>query len=311
MTRLIITLFPVWAIGLSIIAYFFPNWFTNLKPAIIPLLSLIMFGMGMTLTWRHFTAVIKKPFIIALGVGIQFIFMPFVAWLLALVLELPEQLLVGMVLVGSTAGGTASNVICYLAKGDVALSILMTMTSTLCAVFAMPALTFLYLHQSVPVPVWEMMQSIMTIVLIPVVTGTAINSLYGKHVAKVRDFFPLLSSLAIVLIISIIVALNKQNLSELQLPLLVAVILHNTLGLLSGYVIPRLLNYDPAICRTVSIEVGMQNSGLSVALAIKYFSTLAALPGALFSIWHNVSGSMLAAYWQCHVDVQKRHHNAT
>lgn len=298
MIQRLVTLFPVWAIALAWVAFFYPDPFSSLKPSIIPLLSTVMFGMGMTLTWDHFRAAAARPVIIALGVSIQFLLMPLYAWLIAIAFKLPEQLLVGMVLVGSTAGGTASNVICYLAKGDVALSVLMTTISTFCAVFAMPWLTFLYLHQSVPVPVWEMMQSILSIVLIPVTLGTVLNTFYGKHIAKISDLFPLLSSLAIGLIIAIIVALNKANLQQMHLPLLAAVILHNLLGLLSGYLLPSLLNYDSTTCRTISIEVGMQNSGLSVALAIKYFSSLAALPGALFSVWHNLSGSFIATYWQ-------------
>ena len=298
MIRNFIALFPLWAIGLSIIAFYLPDQFASLKPAIIPLLALIMFGMGMTLTWRHFIDAAKQPAIISITVCIQFLFMPFFAWLISLIFQLSTDQTIGMVLVGSSAGGTASNVICYLARGNVALSILMTMVSTLCAVLLMPALTYLYLNQSVPVPVWDMMKSIMIIVLIPVITGTAINSLFGRFLEKLQPVFPLLSSLMIILIIAIIVGLNHDSLQNVGLLVVGAVFLHNILGLTTGYMIPRLLNYDAVTCRTVSIEVGMQNSGLSVALAIQYFSSLAALPGAIFSIWHNISGSILAAYWR-------------
>lgn len=298
MIRKFITLFPLWAIGLSIIAYYLPDHFASLKPAIIPLLALIMFGMGMTLTWQHFIDAAKQPVIISITVCIQFLFMPFFAWLISLIFHLDADQMIGMVLVGSSAGGTASNVICYLARGNVALSILMTMVSTLCAVLLMPALTYLYLNQSVPVPVWGMIKSIMIIVLIPVITGTAINSLLCRFLVKLQPVFPLFSSLMIILIIAIIVGLNHNNLQNAGLLVVGAVFLHNLLGLTAGYMIPRLLNYDAITCRTVSIEVGMQNSGLSVALAIQYFSSLAALPGAIFSIWHNISGSILAAYWR-------------
>ncbi|MBE8232870.1 MAG: bile acid:sodium symporter family protein, partial [Endozoicomonadaceae bacterium] len=205
---------------------------------------------------------------------------------------------VRMILVGSTAGGTASNVICYLARGNVALSILMTLTSTLCAVALMPTLTYLYLNQSIPVPVWGMMRSIILMVIIPVLLGTGINTLFGHKLKAVQAIFPIISSLGIIVIIAIIVGLNHDNMTKLSLPTLSAIILHNLLGLCAGYSIPKLLKYDIQTCRTVAIEVGMQNSGLSVALAIKYFNTAAALPGALFSIWHNVSGSILAAYWR-------------
>ncbi len=298
MSQKFVTYFPLLALALSLVAFFYPSGFVALKPAIVPLLSLIMFAMGMTLTWRHFQAAVRQPRIIAIGIAIQYFFMPLFAWLSAMLWRLPGEQLIGMVLVGSSAGGTASNVICYLARGNVALSILMTMTSTLCAVILMPVLVYLYLHQSIPVPTMEMMRSILFIVLIPVVTGTMLNSLFAGRLTKIEAAFPVISSIAIIIIIAIIVALNRQNLAVLSLPLLGAVMLHNVLGLVTGYSIPLLLKFDATTCRTVCIEVGMQNSGLSVALAIKYFSTLSALPGALFSIWHNLSGAMLAAYWR-------------
>ena len=143
-TRLI-SLFPLWAISLAWIAYFNADFFSALKPAIIPLLGLVMFSMGMTLTWIHFKEALKHPLIIAITVVVQFVLMPLFAWLIAHAFELTAQQLMGMVLVGCSSGGTASNVICYLAKGNIALSILMTMTSTLCSVFLMPALSFVYL----------------------------------------------------------------------------------------------------------------------------------------------------------------------
>jgi len=162
----------------------------------------------------------------------------------------------------------------------------------------MPTLTYLYLHQVVPVPVEGMLKSLLLIVLLPVLAGTFLNSIFGKGLKKLQPIFPLLSSCSIVFIIAIIVGLNHDNLSNLALPILLAVCLHNFLGLMVGYAIPWLLKYDARTCRTVCIEVAMQNSGLSVALAVKYFSVAAALPGAIFSIWHNVSGSLLAMYWR-------------
>ncbi len=298
MIHKIVNLFPFWAIILSAIAFFNPELFSSFKSTIVPLLSLVMFSMGMTLTWRDFQQVIKKPLVIVCAASIQFLLMPFFAYAISIILKLPIELMTGMVLVGASAGGTASNVICYLAKGDVALSILMTVVSTLAAVILMPALTFLYLNQQVPVPVEEMLKSILLIVLLPVLMGTLLNSVFRRGLAMIQPVFPLLSSFSIVFIIAIIVALNHDNLSNLALPVLVAVCLHNLLGLIAGYGIPWFLKYDARTCRTVCIEVAMQNSGLSVALAVKYFSITAALPGALFSIWHNISGSLLAFYWR-------------
>ncbi|TXL15601.1 bile acid:sodium symporter [Methylococcaceae bacterium HT4] len=223
--------FPIGALLLSLIAYFNPAPFTHVKGTIIPLLALVMFFMGMTLTWQHFKQALKQPLIILLTISIQFIFMPLFAYLLANALQLSEAHTIGLVLVGCSAGGTASNVICYLAKGNVALSILMTMASTLCAVIAMPLLSYIYLSQSVAVPVTDMMRSILLIVFLPVVTGTAINSFLGRYLIRVQGLFPLFSSVAIALIIAIIVALNQHNFASLSWAVLAAVVLHNMLGM--------------------------------------------------------------------------------
>jgi len=298
MINRVIDLFPLWAIMLAVIAYFNADIFVPLKSIIVPLLATVMFSMGMTLTWRDFKEVIKKPLIIAIAVLVQFMLMPLFAYIISIMLDLNIDSMTGMVLVGASSGGTASNVICYLAKGNVALSILMTVVSTLAAVILMPALTFMYLNQMVPVPVDAMLKSILLIVLLPVLAGTLLNSFFSRKLKQIQPVFPLLSTFAIVLIIAIIVGLNQQNLSEQALPVLFAVCIHNLLGLIVGYWIPRSLKYDAQTCRTVCIEVAMQNSGLSVALAVKYFSVAAALPGAIFSIWHNVSGSLLAFYWR-------------
>jgi bile acid:Na+ symporter, BASS family len=290
-------LFPVLAIAGSILAWHYPNTLIGGKPAIIPLLSLVMFGMGMTLTWTHFLTVLRRPGIISVAVATQFLVMPLTAFYLSKLLGLSQELMVGMVLVGASSGGTASNVICYLAKGDVALSILLTTASTLIAVVATPALTYLYLNQSVPVPFADMLTSILKIVLVPVLFGTTLNSLFTSRIARIKPVFPILSSLSIVLIIAIIVAVNRPILATAGPIIILAVILHNLSGLISGYLIARLFGFHRQICRTISIEVGMQNSGLSVAMAVSFFAPMTALPGAVFSIWHNISGSLLAGYW--------------
>ncbi|WP_316368741.1 bile acid:sodium symporter family protein [Candidatus Thiodiazotropha sp. CDECU1] len=297
MINQITRLFPLWAVLFSLMAFGKPDLFIDLKPAIVPLLGVVMFGMGMTLTWQNFTAVLKRPAAIGLGVVLQYLVMPLAAWVIAELLGLPPYLMAGLVLVGACPGGTASNVVCYLARGDVALSITLTTASTLLAIVATPLLTWLYVGQKVPVPVVSMLWSIFKIVLLPVMFGVVVNTLFGRRLAAVKHIFPLVSVLAIVVIIAIIVALNEGNLATLGISLALAVMLHNLVGLLSGYWLPRILGMDDRICRTLAIEVGMQNSGLGVALAVKYFSAAAALPGALFSIWHNLTGSMLAGYW--------------
>ena len=271
--------------------------FVDFRPAIVPLLGVVMFGMGMTLSWQNFTEVLKRPQVIGLGVLMQYLVMPFAAWLVAVVLGLPPYIMAGLVLVGACPGGTASNVVCYLARGDVALSITLTTVSTFLAILLTPLITWLYVGQKVPVPVESMLWSIFKIVLLPVSLGVLINSLFGRRLSVIKHLFPLVSVFAIVVIIAIIVALNKSNLATMGAAVALAVVLHNLIGLISGYWLPRLLGQDERTCRTLAIEVGMQNSGLGVALAAKYFSAAAALPGALFSIWHNLSGSMLAGYW--------------
>lgn len=297
MIQWLIKLFPLWAILLSTVAFFSPGPFSAIKSAIIPLLTVVMFGMGMTLKWSNFQQVLKSPGIIFTGVLLQYLLMPLTAFLISHLLSLSPEYTAGMVLVGSSAGGTASNVICYLAGGNVALSITLTMTSTLMAVIATPAFALLYLDQIIEVPFSKMLFSILQIVIVPVLVGTTLNSFFGQRLKKVASVFPFVSTLAIIVIISIIVGLNQPNLENMGMMIICSVILHNLIGLFCGYWVPRFLGYDDQICRTLSIEVGMQNSGLSVALAVKYFSVVAAIPGAIFSIWHNLSGSFLAGYW--------------
>ncbi|EKF76046.1 Na+ symporter family protein [Alcanivorax hongdengensis A-11-3] len=291
-------LFPLWALLFSALAYWQPALLTDQKGAIVPLLMVIMFGMGMTLTGEDFLRVIKAPKVIGLGVVLQYTLMPLLAFGIGQLLDLPRELLVGLVLVGACPGGTASNVIAFLARADVALSVTVTFASTLIAVLATPLLTWLYLGERIPVPVGGMLLSLAQIVLLPVVGGCLINSVFHRQLTPLRNLFPLVSVAAIVWVIGIIVALNQGRIADAGLLVFVAVVLHNGLGMLGGYTGARLMRLNRQQARTLAIEVGMQNSGLAVALAVKHFSTLAALPGALFSIWHNLSGSMLAALWQ-------------
>ncbi len=291
-------LFPLWAILFASIAFQFPFLFINFKNWIIPLLMIVMFGMGMTLTWDNFKDVFKSPGVIVFGVFLQYLIMPFLAFAIAEIFGLSAGLMAGIVLVGCSPGGTASNVMCYLGNADVALSVTLTSTNTFAAVIATPAFSYLFLHQIVPVPFLDMMFSILQIVLIPVLIGTAINSIFRNKIKNISKAFPIISMIAIIVIISIIVALNKSKIFNVDILTIAAVVILNSLGYLLGYFIPKIFRWDNKICRTIGIEVGMQNSGLSVALAIKYFSTIAALPGAIFSIWQNVSASLLAGWWR-------------
>lgn len=290
-------LLPVGALLISVVACLAPELLIHLKPAIPPLLGLVMLGMGMTLRPHSFLAIFKRPAVIAVGLLMQYGLMPLTAWLLSMLLELPLAIGIGLVLVGTCPGGTASNVICYLARADVALSITLTTVSTLCAVVLTPLLAWAYIGQQVPVPIVAMIVDVLLIIVLPVVAGLVLRHWLGHGLQRVERVFPYVSMLAIVLIIGIIVALNQAQLENLATATAIAVIIHNALGLAGGYSLARLLGYDAKAAQTLAIEVGMQNSGLGVALALKYFSALSALPGALFSVWHNVTGALLAAWW--------------
>jgi len=189
-------------------------------------------------------------------------------------------------------------VVAYLAKGDLALSVSMTLVSTLFAIVLLPFLTWVYIGQMVPVPVWDMLINLLKLILLPILIGISINSFFPKTIIKITPILPLVSMFSIIFIIAIIVALNQQNLATVGFSIIAAIVIHNMIGLGSAYWLCKLLKYPEITARTIAIEVGMQNSGLSVALALKYFTISSALPGALFSIWHNISGSFLAAYWR-------------
>ena len=291
-------LFPLWALLLSVLAYTCAGIFSSLQGWIVPLLALVMFVMGLNVTGKDFLRISTNLRPVAIGVMLQFLLMPLLAIVLASGLQLSSPLTAGMVVVGSCAGGTASNVISYLARADLALSISMTVTSTLLGIIATPLLCTLYLSQSVAVDSVGMFLSIGQIVLLPVCTGALLNTYARRAVNRLRPVLPSVSILLILLIIAIVVALNSNRLRETGLLILLAVMLHNLGGLTGGFYLSRLCGLNSRQSQTIAIEVGMQNSGLGVALALQFFSASAALPGALFSIWHNISGSLLASYWR-------------
>ena len=291
-------LFPLWALLLSAAAYFSPSTFTPIGAYVTILLTLIMLTMGVTLTVDDFKRIVKRPAPVAAGIVLHYLVMPLAAWLIAKLFRMPPDLTAGMVLVGSVASGTASNVMIYLSRGDVALSVTISTLSALVSVFATPLLTELYVDASIHVDVHAMLMSIVQIVVVPIVLGLLVNIFCGKLVRRVEPYLSLVSMVAILLIIAAVVAGSQAHIASVGLVVLLGVILHNALGLLGGYWGGRLLGFDEAICRTLAIEVGMQNSGLAAALGKLYFTPLAALPGALFSVWHNLSGSLLAGYWR-------------
>ncbi|WP_252178593.1 bile acid:sodium symporter family protein [Endozoicomonas sp. 4G] len=302
-------LFPLWAVIFSALAYFFPGGFDHLGYLITPGLSLIMLFMGLTLSVTDFTRIKNRLPALAAGILLQFGIMPFAGLLIAQLLSLPADLTVGMILAGSVAGGTASNVLCYLAKGDVALSISMTAASTLIGAFATPLLISLLAHQYIEVEPLAMMWSLAKVVILPVALGVLINHFCHGFVQKLNPLFPLCSMATILLVIAVVVASNAQALPDIGLITLLAVALHNGTGLSLGYLAAHLLGFDRKTCKTVAIEVGMQNSGLAVVLATKFFTPAAALPATFFSIWHNITGSVLATLWAKRVGKERERYS--
>ncbi|MFC7404393.1 bile acid:sodium symporter family protein [Georgenia alba] len=293
--RIAVTVFPLLIIAGGVLGFALPGVFGTLEPAINPLLGIIMFGMGLTLTPPDFAMVVARPLPVLIGVVGQFVIMPVVGWLIAQALGLDPALAAGVILVGCAPGGTASNVVTYLAKGDTALSVTMTSVSTLLAPLLTPLLTLWLAGQYLPVDAASMALTIVQIVLVPVALGLVVRLLLPQAVRRALPVLPWISVAAIALVVAAVVAGSADAIVAAGLLVLVAVVLHNGFGYLLGYGLAALTGRPERARRTVAIEVGMQNSGLAAGLAAQYFSPFAALPGAVFSVWHNVSGAILAA----------------
>jgi BASS family bile acid:Na+ symporter len=288
--------FAFWILLAAVVAFFVPQ-LSAILAYVNPLLGVVMFGMGLTLTPQDFARVFRRPKGIAVGVLAQFTIMPLLAFLLALLLRLPPELAAGVILLGCCPGGTASNVMTYLARGDVSMSVSMTSVSTILAPLLTPALMLLLAGRWLPVDAGALFLSIVQVVLVPVTLGVLVNTFFRGPVRKVRPALPLVSVVAIVIIVAGVVAASADNILTVGPLVLLLVVVHNLCGLLLGYAAARSVGLDVAQRRAISIEVGMQNSGLAAALATTYFGGLAALPGAIFSVWHNISGPALATYW--------------
>ena len=281
----------------ALLALFFPGLLQQVRPTVINyLLGVVMFGMGLTLNLQDFKIVFSRPRDVIIGCLAQFTIMPLLAWGLARMFQLDEALALGVVLVGCCPGGTASNVITYLAKGDLALSVGMTGVSTLLAPFLTPLLTWALAGKSVNVDVASMFLSILWVVILPIVIGLLVKWLWPKFTEKATDYLPAFSSIAIATIVAIIIAANADKLLAAGWVILLVVMLHNVCGLSLGYLTGRLLGLSGPKKRAISIEVGMQNSGLASSLATIHFAAypLATIPGAIFSVWHNLSGAAVA-----------------
>lgn len=286
------------ALLVAIIALVFPDPVKGvIKTSYVnTLLGIVMFGMGMTLKLSDFKVVFTKPKAVITGILSQYIIMPLLAFLLVKIFNLDPALAVGVILVGSCPGGTSSNVMTYLAKGDVALSVGMTACTTILAPVVTPALVLLLGGATINVSYVSMLMSIVQVVLVPIVLGFVINHFFEKFAQACAKVLPLISVIAICLIIMAVVAANAAKIMTVGWLIVVVVMLHNLCGYALGYGVGKVLGLSRDQMRTLSIEVGMQNSGLATSLATVHFATmpLAAVPGTVFSVWHNISGAIYA-----------------
>lgn len=297
----------IFVVLIGVLGALHPQLLTWVGPYIPWLLGIVMFGMGMTLTVEDFKAVGRRPWEVLIGAAAQFVIMPCVAWALVKLFALPPELAIGVILVGTCPGGTASNVISYLAKGDVALSVSMTMASTILAPLVTPALTWFIAGAWIEVSFFSMMISIAEMVLLPVVLGVLFNRYCHTAVTKVMPAMPVISVFTIVLLVGGVVALGAGKLFDVGLMMAGIVILHNCFGLALGYGMAKICHLNSKKARTVSIEVGMQNSGMAASLAVMYFNPAAAIPGAIFSVWQNISGSLVANFFAHHDEKLEAH----
>jgi len=299
--RLLTDLFPIWSVLVAVVALAWPNAFDWYSGTMIRIgLGIIMLGMGLTLSLDDFRRIFVIPFALVGGVVLQFAVMPFLGWGIGYLMELPQDLAIGLVLVSCCPGGTASNVVAFLARANVALSVSMTAISTILAVVLTPLLTKFYVGERVPVDAIGLLQSILIIVILPVVAGIWINHFFGKAAKRIAVVSPFISVVFIILIVGYILSQNRDSIIENWRILVAAVFFLHVLGFGLGYALAKFMQFDEQSCRTVSIEVGMQNSGLGTALAIKHFAALplAAVPCAVSAVTHCILGSLAAGLWR-------------
>lgn len=289
-------------VAFAVLGWFFPEAFRPLATYIRAGLGAIMFGMGMTLQTEDFQRVIRMPRAVGVGIAAQFIVMPIAAYAIAAAAQLDPALAMGFIILGACPGGTASNVVAYLAKADVALSVTMTAVSTVAAVFMTPMWISWMGGQYLPVDAWAMLWSVATIVLLPVAGGFIVRLVLNKLATRMLAVFPSISVTAVGIIVAIIVALQREAIAQSGAIIIMLALCHNVLGITIGYGIGWMAQLPVTARRTIAIEVGMQNSGLGMVLANTHFAgTAASVPSAVFSVIHNITGSGLASWWSTHL----------
>ncbi len=271
------------------------TWFHG--PWITYGLGVIMLGMGLTLTAQDFKRILIYPKWILLGVVLQYTVMPFAGLGLATIFELPKMMAVGMILVASCPGGTASNVVAFIAKANVALSVSMTAISTLLAIFMTPLLTDYLVGSRLDVDAWKLFIGTVKVVLVPILLGVSLNTFFHKTTEKLLPIAPPIAVIIIALIVGSIIGQGKAEILAAGPNLFIAIGLLHLIGFVLGYLISKFLIKDEQVARTISIEVGMQNSGLGVVLAKQNFGQMATIPGAISALTHCVYGSIAVYLW--------------
>ncbi|UXR73659.1 MULTISPECIES: bile acid:sodium symporter family protein [unclassified Staphylococcus] len=289
--------FLLWVLLVSVIAFTMPSLFSGLGAIIPYLLGIVMLGMGLTIKVSDFKLIFKYPKPVLIGVALQYTVMPVLAYLIAKAFQLPPDIAIGVILVGCCPGGTTSNVMSYIAKANVALSVTITSVSTMLAPVLTPSFMYLFAREWMEVSFASMFMSVTQVVLVPILIGLVVQRFFRGFSEKSEDVLPLVSVVAISLILGTVVAGSRELIIETGLLIFTVVVLHNVLGYATGYVLANVFKLDYPDKKAVSIEVGMQNSGLAVSLAIVHFNPLAAVSGAVFSFVHCVTGPLLARFW--------------
>jgi len=301
--------FTVWVLAFVVSALFYPSVFIawgsfELSRAIGPLVQIIMFGMGMTLTFRDFGRIVRMPKAVLIGIALQYTVMPLAAFMFAGLFGLGSEVAAGLILIGSCPGGTASNVIAYIAGANVALSVTMTACSTLISPVMTPLAMRLLAGQYVPIAFLPMMISILKIIIVPIVLGLLINRFLPKVAEKLKPFMPVMAMFAICMVIAVTVALARDQFMQVGLALFGAAACHNALGYTLGYSGGRLFGLNRRDSRTIALEVGIQNGGMATSLAFNVLkSPIVAMGSAVFGPWSAVTSSVLASWWRRDADL--------
>lgn len=290
-------LLVVWVLAALAAGFFIPGFFVALKPCTDYFFAFTMFGIGALLTASDFEMIFRQPVKVFLGIAAQFVIMPVMALVIARLLELEADLAVGLILAGAVPDAMASGVISYLADANVAYSVSLTCGTTFVSPFVTPWLTQVLGKTLIQIQVWPMFRSIILIVILPMICGLATRHVLKEKIGRVEKVFPAISTLFIAFICGQVFAVNRGRILDVGPKVLVAVVLLNLLGLVLGYLAGKLFRFDVKYCRTLAINVGMQNAGLGAVLALKHITDAAAIPNALFATWCIVSGSILAKFW--------------